>query len=87
MTDGQKKLYWRTWIKSAAIRAVKTFAQTFGAGITVGAALSEIDWVYLASTATVALVLSIVTSLAGLPEVDMTLGIDRKEANTDGVDC
>lgn len=57
------------WIKAAAVRAVKTFAQTAGSMITVGAAVSELDWGYIASVSTVALVYSVVTSIAGIPEV------------------
>jgi hypothetical protein len=58
----------RLWLKSAAIRATKTFAQTFAAFLTVGAAISEIDWKYAASVSAAAFVASIFTSLAGLPE-------------------
>lgn len=55
--------------KAAAIRAVKTFCQTIAGFITVGAALSELDWLYMASVATVSAIYSIVTSVAaGLPE-------------------
>lgn len=63
MTDFKK------WIKAAGIRALKTFGQVFMSGITVGAALADIDWAYLASVAAVAFIYSIVTSLAGLPEL------------------
>lgn len=57
------------WVKNAGIRAIKTFAQSFGGFITVGAALSDIDWKYAISVAVVAAILSIVTSIAGIPEV------------------
>jgi hypothetical protein len=59
----------KKFIKAAAIRAVRTFAQAFLSGITVGAAISEINWGYLASVAAVSAIYSILTSLAtGLPE-------------------
>ena len=61
---------WKTWAKAALIRAAKTFGQTFASMITVGAAISELDWRYMASCSAVALIYSLVTSLAGLPEVD-----------------
>lgn len=61
---------WTEWFKAAGIRAVKTFAQTFAGCITVGAAASEIDWLRALSVSGVAFVLSLLTSLGGLPEVD-----------------
>ncbi len=60
----------KDWIKAAGIRAVKTFAQTMLSMITVGAAISEIDWLYIASCSAVALVASVLTSVVGLPELD-----------------
>lgn len=60
----------KTWLKYAGIRAIKTFAQAFASGITVGLAFYEINWGYLASCAAVAAVYSLLTSLAGIPEVD-----------------
>lgn len=57
------------WLKAAGIRAVKTFAQTIVGGITVGASLSEINWSYIVSVATVSAIFSICTSIVGLPEV------------------
>ena len=61
---------WKEWTLAALIRAVKTFAQAFTAMITVGAAFPEIDWLRALSVSGVAFVLSILTSLGGLPEVD-----------------
>lgn len=58
------------WFKNAVIRAVKTFAQTFAGFITVGAAFNEVDWKYALSVAGVSAVYSIVTSIAGIPEVE-----------------
>ena len=60
---------WKKWAIAALIRAVKTFAQTAVSMIAVGAAFSEIDWLRVLSVSGVAFVLSILTSLAGLPEV------------------
>ena len=58
------------WWKAAGIRALKTFAQTMAAVIGTGyAAWGEVPWVLVISTALVAAVLSILTSIAGLPEV------------------
>ena len=65
----KNKGYWAVWAKAAAIRAIKTVAQTALASITVGAAISEINWGYIASVAIVAGVASLLTSIAGLPEV------------------
>lgn len=63
------KSYFTDWIKAAGIRSAKTMAQTMLSGITIGAALSEINWKYLISVSIVAGVYSILTSIAGLPEV------------------
>lgn len=63
---------WREWIRAALIRAVKTFAQTMVGSIAVGAAFSEVDWLRALSVSGVACVLSLLTSLAGLPEVEKT---------------
>ena len=60
---------WKEWAMAALIRAVKTFAQTFVGCIAVGAAIHEVDWLHALSVSGVAFVLSIMTSLAGLPEV------------------
>ena len=61
---------WKEWLKAALVRAVKTFAQTAGASITVGAAMSEVDWLRVTSVSGVAFILSMLTSLGGLPEVE-----------------
>lgn len=59
---------WKTWIKAAAIRAVKTIAQTAVATIGTTAAFDQVDWLMVASASALAGVLSLLTSLAGLPE-------------------
>ena len=60
----------KKWIKAAGIRAIKTFAQTAASLITVGALVSEVQWGMVLSAAAVAAVYSLLTSVAGLPEVD-----------------
>ena len=60
----------RNWWKAAGIRAVKTVAQAAVAAIGTTAMLSEVDWLVVASTALLAGVLSLLTSIAGLPEVE-----------------
>lgn len=63
---------WKEWAVAALIRAVKTFAQTFAGCIAVGAAVEEVQWLRALSVSGVAFVLSVLTSLAGLPEVERT---------------
>lgn len=63
------KLWSKNWWKAAGTRAIKTFAQTFVGSIAVGMAISDINWFTVASIAAVASVLSLMTSIAGLPEV------------------
>ena len=58
------------WWKAALIRAIKTAAQVALGMITVGMAASEIDWLNVASVSAVAALYSLITSLAGLPEVE-----------------
>jgi hypothetical protein len=63
---------WKLWLRAAIIRAVKTVAQTAASLIGVGAVMSEIDWVMVGSASLLAGILSILTSVAGLPEVKST---------------
>ena len=58
------------WWKAAAIRAVKTIAQTAVSMLTVGQLFTDVDWLGILSISAVAGIISILTSLAGLPEVD-----------------
>lgn len=64
MSDKTKK-----WIKAAGIRAVKTMAQTAVSLITVGNLITELDWVSIIGISATAGVVSMLTSIAGLPEV------------------
>lgn len=59
----------KTWFKAAAIRAFKTLAQTAVATIGTTAFLGEVNWIAVASASVLAAVLSLLTSVAGLPEV------------------
>lgn len=63
------KTNFKGWIKAAGIRALKTLAQTAVATIGTCAVLSEVDWLMVASASALAAVLSLLTSVAGLPEV------------------
>lgn len=60
---------WKTWLKAAGVRAIKTIAQTAVATIGTSAALGEVNWIMVASASALAGVLSLLTSIAGLPEV------------------
>lgn len=59
---------WKSWAKAAGIRAVKTMAQTAVATIGTSAVLGEVNWIAVASASALAGVLSVLTSVAGLPE-------------------
>ena len=59
----------KKWIKKAAVRAVKTIAQAAIAGIGTAVAMGQVDWKYVLSSAVLAGILSILTSIAGIPEV------------------
>lgn len=61
---------WKSWIKAAGVRAVKTVAQTAVATIGTSAFLSQVDWRMVISASILAGVLSLLTSVAGLPEVE-----------------
>ena len=59
-----------SWIKAAAVRAVKTFAQTALSMLTIGQAFMDVNWVNVLSVSAVAALISLLTSVAGLPEVE-----------------
>ena len=66
------KEYWIKWIKAAGVRAIKTVAQTAVALIGTNAiGITEVNWVGVASGAALAGVVSLLTSLGGIPEVEM----------------
>lgn len=60
----------KQWFKAAAIRAIKTVAQSAIATIGTSVVLGDVNWIYVASASVLAGVLSLLTSVAGLPEVD-----------------
>ena len=62
-------VFTKDWVRAAAIRAVKTVAQTAVATIGTTTALGGVDWIMVASTSILAGVVSVLTSIAGLPEV------------------
>lgn len=66
------KNYWLQWGKAAGIRAIKTMAQTAIAAIPVAVSIEEVAWLHVLGTAALAGILSLLTSIAGLPEVDVT---------------
>ena len=59
---------WKAWFKAAGIRALKTIAQTAAATIGTSAVLSEVNWFAVLSASVLAGILSLLTSLAGIPE-------------------
>ena len=61
--------YWKNWLKAAGIRAVKTVAQTAVATIGTSAVLGDVNWIMVASASAIAGILSLLTSIAGIPEV------------------
>lgn len=62
-------IFTKQWWKASLVRALKTICQTAVSMITVGATLTEVDWLTVGSVSLVAGILSLLTSLAGLPEV------------------
>ena len=60
---------WKVWIKAAGVRAIKTVAQTAVATIGTSAVMDEVNWIMVGSASLLAGLLSLLTSVAGLPEV------------------
>ena len=69
----------KEWFKAAAIRALKTIAQTAIATIGTAAVIGQVDWILVGSASLMAGILSILTSIAGLPEVKKTEEIKKLE--------
>lgn len=65
----KNKEYWIEWIKRAGIRAMKTVAQTAVATIGTSAVMGEVNWIMVASASALAGIVSLLTSVAGIPEV------------------
>ena len=65
---------WKQWIKAAGMRAVKTVAQAAIAMIGTAAVMGQVDWGMVASAAALSGVLSLLTSIAGLPEIKVEEG-------------
>lgn len=61
--------YIKNWVKAAGVRAVKTIAQTAVATIGTSAVMGDVNWIMVASSALLAGILSVLTSIAGVPEV------------------
>ena len=60
---------WKAWLKAAGVRAVKTVAQTAIATIGTSVAMGDVNWIMVGSASLLAGILSLLTSVAGLPEV------------------
>ena len=75
-------VFTKTWLKAASIRAIKTFAQTAVATIGTSAVLGDVDWLMVGSASLLAAILSLLTSISGLPEVDDV----KSEASESGED-
>lgn len=66
----KNKEYWLEWLKAAGIRALRTFAQAFIGAIGAAVFMDQVKWLEALSAACVASILSILMSIAGLPEVE-----------------
>lgn len=70
-----KKIFTKEWWKAAGVRAIKTVAQTAIATIGTAAVMSQVNWLAVLSASALAGILSLLTSLAGLPEVNEKIDI------------
>lgn len=66
----RNKEYWIEWTKAAGMRAIKTVAQTAIATIGTSAVIGDVNWMMVGSASALAGILSILTSIAGLPEME-----------------
>ncbi len=83
MTERRIKL----WIKAAAVRALKTMAQTAAATIgTTAMTMGEVNWMFVASASALAGCMSLLTSVAGLPEVELEMEAEGKHFADDDTD-
>lgn len=80
------KTNWKNWLRCAGTRALKTVAQTAVATIGTTAVMSEVDWVMVGSASLLAGVLSLLTSIAGLPEVKAETDLSGEPADPDVYD-
>lgn len=76
----------KKWIKAAGIRAIKTIAQTAIATIGTSALMSEVNWLMVLSASVLAGILSLLTSVAGLPELENEASYDEFEDEWDEED-
>ncbi len=75
---------WKQWFKAAGVRALKTVCQTAIAMIGTAVVMSQVDWAMVASASVLAGILSLLTSVAGIPEVaDGTSPLDARHAKAD----
>ena len=71
--------YFKKWITAAGVRAIKTIAQTAIATISTSAIMSEVNWAVVGSAALLAGILSLLTSIAGLPELKDETSVEEEE--------
>lgn len=79
MKNTEWKKQAKQWAKAAGIRAAKTMAQTAVSMLTVGQAVMEVNWINVVSVSVVAGVISVLTSVAGLPEVAPVQQSEKEE--------
>lgn len=77
-----KKIFTKKWFKAAAVRAIKTMAQTAIATIGSTALITEINWILVGSSVALAGVASMLTSVAGLPEITDEVDDDESEVES-----
>ena len=73
-----KNVFTKSWFRASGIRALKTIAQTAIATIGTAAVIGDVDWIAVASASVLAGILSMLTSIAGLPEVNEVTEIGKK---------